>query len=153
MLSCKKNRVTVVQPSPDDLIQIIYTPLVKEEKMSMGKKHFPHFMVIILVFTLGACGSQTSETPVVTPPAISVTITNENCPSLEVQPGMQVAWTNAGDEVHIVQSELLIDGSRKFDSGELQPGDNFVFTFTEPGSYAYQCSADGTMKGTVTVNP
>jgi plastocyanin len=121
--------------------------------MSMGKKHFPYFKVIILVFTLGACSSPTSEAPVVTPPAIGVTITDEDCPSLEVQPGMQVAWTNAGEEVHIVQSELLADGSRKFDSGELQPGDSFIFTFTESGSYAYQCSTDGTMMGTVTVKP
>jgi hypothetical protein len=85
--------------------------------MSIGKKHFPHFMMIILVFTLGACDSKTFETPVVTPPAISVTITDEDCPSVEVQPGMQVAWTNGDEAAHVVQSELLADGSRKFDLG------------------------------------
>jgi plastocyanin len=121
--------------------------------MSIGEKYFPHFMMIILAITLDACGSKTSETPVVTPPAISVTITAEDCPSVEVQPGMQVAWTNGDEAAHIVQSELLPDGSRKFDSGELQPGDSLIFTFMETGSYAYQCSTDGTIMGTVTVSP
>jgi plastocyanin len=121
--------------------------------MSIRKKYLPRFM-IIPVFTLSACGSKTFETPLVTPPAISVTISDEeDCPSVEVQPGMQVAWTNASETTRIVQADALPDGSRKFDAGELQPGDSFIFTFMEAGSYAYPCSSDGAMKGTVTVTP
>jgi len=120
--------------------------------MSIRKKYLSRFM-IILVFTLSACGSKTFETPVVTPPAISVTITDQDCPSVEVQPGMQVAWTNGSEAPRVVQADALPDGSRKFDAGELQPGDSFIFTFMEAGSYAYQCSSDRAMKGTFTVTP
>ena len=82
-----------------------------------------------------------------------MTITNKDCPSVEVQPGMQVACTNGDEAARVVQADALSDGSRKFDSGELQPGDSFMFTCTEFGSYTYQCSTDGTVKGTITVKP
>ena len=109
--------------------------------------------ILMIVFLLSACAEQTPVTPVVTPPAISVTITDTECAFIEVQPGTQVVWTNDGEEAAVVQAEAQADGSRLFDSGQLQPGDSFVFTFVEAGSYDYQCSPDGTAQGTVTVKP
>ena len=119
--------------------------------MSMRKKYLSHLWIVI--FVLSACAEEMAVTPAVTPPAISVTITDTECAFIEVQPGWQVAWTNEGEEVAVVRAEARADGTRIFDSGELQPGGSFVFTFVEAGVYDYQCSLDGTAKGTVTVKP
>jgi plastocyanin len=119
--------------------------------MSIRTKYFPYALMVVLV--LSACAEKTAVPPVLTPPAIGVTISDSECAFIEVQPGTQVAWTNDGDEVAVVQAEAGADGSRMFDSGELQPGDSFMFTFVEPGRYNYQCSPDGTANGTVTVLP
>jgi plastocyanin len=100
----------------------------------------------MIVFLLDACAEQTPVTPVVTAPAISVTVSSTSCAFIEVQPGTQVVWTNDGEEIAVVQAEAQADGSRLFDSGQLQPGDRFVFTFVEAGSYDYQCSLDGTVR-------
>ena len=91
-----------------------------------------------------------------TPPAIGVEITKEECPSIEVQAGMQIAWTNTDD----VDRVLLIE--RKDASGAiveqggtdlLQPGTTFSTTLTMPGQYTYYCSKDHTAFGTITVLP
>ena len=53
---------------------------------------------LLLMSTLTACGgAPTPAEPIVTPPAISVQITKDDCPSIEVQTGMQIAWTNLDD--------------------------------------------------------
>jgi hypothetical protein len=110
--------------------------------------------LFLLILILTACGGgQTPPAAQGTPPALGVLITDINCPSVEVESGMQVAWTNKGGQVYVVQSAPGPDGSRYFDSGELQPGDSFVFTFTGPGIYLYQCTPDGEMTGTVTIKP
>jgi len=39
----------------------------------------------------------------------------------------------------------------RFDSGFLEPGDTFTFTFTEAGTYPYFCLPHPFMTGTITV--
>ena len=113
-----------------------------------------HFMVVLLLvgFLFTACSRETatSEVPI-TGPAMSVLITEANCPSLEVLPGTQVVWSNHGTQVHVVQTDPAADGSRAIDSGELKAGDSFAFTFLESGVYNYQCTPDGSMRGRITV--
>jgi plastocyanin len=112
------------------------------------------FITILLILMLPACsamGEQAEPDTIV--PAIRVLITDINCPSLEVQAGIPVVWTNRGGQVYVVQSAPVADGSRLFDSGELKVGDSFSFTFPEPGSYSYQCSPDGKSAGIITVMP
>jgi plastocyanin len=53
---------------------------------------------------------------------------------LEVAPGTTVTWQNEDDERHRVRSR---EGPEEFDSGNLEPGESFTFTFTLPGSYPY----------------
>ena len=83
---------------------------------------------------------------------ISVGITSDTCPNVMVPVGQQVIWTNQDSREHIVRHEPA-EGNGQFDSGTLQPGDSFAFTFPQPGSYIYECSVDGAMTGTVTVQP
>ena len=79
-------------------------------------------------------------------------ISDDLCPSVIVQVGQHVTWTNQGSQEHIVRDKAVEEKSQ-FDSGILKPGDNFSFTFLQPASYTYDCSADGVLTGTITVEP
>jgi plastocyanin len=65
--------------------------------------------------------------------------------AITVPTGTTVAWTNDDAPPHTVTST---DGS--FDSGILDPGGSFSFTFNEPGSFDYVCQLHPQMQGTVT---
>lgn len=65
----------------------------------------------------------------------SVTITTALAPAvLEIAPGTTVTWTNSDDEEHRVRSQT---GPDEFDSGNLDPGETFSFTFALDGTYTY----------------
>ena len=57
-----------------------------------------------------------------------------------------VVWTNQDNMEHTVTA---IDKS--FDSGLMQPGQTFTWTFTSPGTYTYYCTIHPWMRGTVIV--
>jgi len=57
-----------------------------------------------------------------------------------------VIWTNNDNEPHTVTAT---DGS--FDSGNMNPGATFTYTFTKPGAYSYICTYHPWMRGYVTV--
>lgn len=57
-----------------------------------------------------------------------------------------VIWTNNDNEAHTVTAS---DGS--FDSGNMNPGATFDYTFTTPGTYPYICTYHPWMHGYVTV--
>ena len=63
-----------------------------------------------------------------------------------VQPGDTIVWTNNGAHPHTVTAD---DGS--FDSGTLQPGQSFSWTFQAPGMVTYHCSIHPSMTGSVGV--
>ena len=62
--------------------------------------------------------------------------------NLEVTAGTSVTWTNDGDAPHTVTAD---NGS--FDSGNMDPGDEFSETFVEPGRYPYYCEYHGSAGG------
>ncbi|HSM02296.1 MAG TPA: plastocyanin/azurin family copper-binding protein [Acidimicrobiia bacterium] len=69
--------------------------------------------------------------------------------------GTTVRWVNEDSTAHTVTSGES-DGTSGtpdglFDSGFLDPGDTFTFTFTEPGTYPYFCLPHPWMIGTITV--
>jgi plastocyanin len=66
--------------------------------------------------------------------------------SLTISVGDTVTWRNADDRPHTVTSN---DGV--FDSGNLDEGQGFSFTFTEPGTYAYLCEYHTEMQATIIV--
>jgi plastocyanin len=65
---------------------------------------------------------------------------------LTVQVGDTVTWTNADDRPHTVTSQ---DGA--FDSGNLDEGGTFSYTFTAAGTYAYLCEYHPDMRATIVV--
>jgi plastocyanin len=66
--------------------------------------------------------------------------------TLTVPAGATVVWTNRGDAPHTVT-----DGEGRFDSGALEPGDEFSVTFADPGTYRYACSFHPEMQATIVV--
>jgi plastocyanin len=66
--------------------------------------------------------------------------------TLTIAVGDTVTWRNADDRPHTVTAR---DGT--FDSGNLDEGQGFSFTFTEPGTYAYLCEYHPEMQATIVV--
>ena len=107
-------------------------------------------LAILLASTLVACGS--AATPAVPPkPGIGLSLTSGPCPSATVKVGDAVTWTNA-DKVDR-QIRAVRDGVVMFDSGILKPGDTSTFVFMGEGQFPYTCSIDGSLTGTITVEP
>jgi len=57
-----------------------------------------------------------------------------------------VIWTNDDSAEHTVTAT-----NNSFNSGYIQPGQSFTYTFTTPGTYTYYCTIHPWMKGTVIV--
>ena len=115
------------------------------------------FVALVLAGTIGACsGERAPLSPLVTPPAISLDLTGDVCPSIEVQAGMQIAWTNQDAIDRTIWFERKDENGVVTESGGidlLQPGTTFSTAFMEPGQYTYYCSKERTAFGTITVLP
>jgi len=58
-----------------------------------------------------------------------------------------VKWVNNDNSIHTVTSGT----AGLFDSGNLNAGQSWTFTFKTPGTYQYHCIYHGWMTGTVIV--
>lgn len=76
----------------------------------------------------------------------STVIANFALPSITVAAGTTVEWTNQDDVPHTATAD---EGA--FDSGTLNTGDSYEFTFDEPGTFSYFCEVHPNMTGTITV--
>lgn len=68
---------------------------------------------------------------------------------LTITVGDTVTWTNSDTVPHTVTSD---DGG-PLDSGIIDGGGSWSYTFTEPGTYSFYCEVHPSMQGTVTVVP
>lgn len=66
--------------------------------------------------------------------------------ALTVAAGTEVIWTNNGQRPHTVTAD---DGS--FDSGRLDPGEQFSHVFEQPGTFSYHCGFHPDMQATIVV--
>jgi plastocyanin len=62
-----------------------------------------------------------------------------------------VSWTNDDTAPHTVTATSVPSGAARFDSGNLNSGATFTYTFTVPGTYRYGCTYHFWMLGTVVV--
>ncbi len=69
--------------------------------------------------------------------------------NLTIKVGTTLTWTNNGSTPESVTS----DAPGVFDSGLLQPGATWTFTFSTVGTFPYHSTADKNMFGSVTVTP
>jgi len=105
---------------------------------------------VLLASVLVACGS--TATPAAPgQPGMGLNITSGPCPSATVHAGDAVAWTNADQTDHEIRG--IRDGVVIFESGILKPGDAFTIVFPDEGQFPYTCSIDGSLTGTITVEP
>ena len=131
--------------------------------------------LLITVVFLGACGGDdkgSGDASATTPTTASSTdkaadgaeVTMKliafKPESITVDAGQSVTWRQTDPGVHTVTSGSVEQGSGgvtekadgKFDSGNLETGKTFSFTFAEPGTYSYFCSVHpATMRGQVQV--
>jgi plastocyanin len=66
--------------------------------------------------------------------------------NLVIQVGDTVTWSNDDDRPHTVTAD---DGS--FDSGNIDEGAAFSFTFTQAGTFSYHCDYHPDMQASITV--
>jgi plastocyanin len=67
-------------------------------------------------------------------------------PDLTIRPGTTVTWINTGVAPHTVSGLPT-------ESGTIDPGQSFSFTFDEVGTFDYQCAFHPQMTGRVIVDP
>lgn len=118
------------------------------------KKHLV-YLLLVLLLSLSACGAKGNEAPDIflTPPAISVDMSRENCPSVVTQVGMQVAWKNVDTvSLPIKVERLNADGSIA-DTGRstIDPETIFAVQFYEAGIYHVYCTENADTYATITV--
>ena len=68
--------------------------------------------------------------------AVRITNANFSPHNLDVTAGTTVTWTNTDAAPHSVTS----DAKGLFDSGPIQPGATFTFTFAQAGTFPYHSS-------------
>ncbi|AEH61175.1 PKD domain containing protein [Methanosalsum zhilinae DSM 4017] len=102
---------------------------------------FLMLLVVLSLFALQAGANQNSE-----PAEYEIIIQGfEYNPSeLTIYENDTVIWINMDAETHTVTAD-------EFDSGDLQDGDSFSYTFNETGTYDYMCIYHPQMQGTVIV--
>ena len=65
--------------------------------------------------------------------------------------GSAVVWENRDAAFHSVTSGTYEKPNGIFDSGYMDPGEQFIFVFEEAGLYEYYCTLHPWMSGTVDV--
>jgi plastocyanin len=66
--------------------------------------------------------------------------------SLSVPSGTVVTFRNDDGDAHTFSAD-----SGAFDSGVVNGGQSFSFTFAKPGTFAYHCNIHSSMRGTIVV--
>jgi plastocyanin len=94
----------------------------------------------------GDASASATPAPAATP--VLVTINNfAFAPDpVDIPVGGSVTWKNLDTAAH-----TATDSAGAFDSGNLDQGSSYSFTFTKAGTYHYVCSYHPFMKGTIVV--
>ena len=127
--------------------------LNKDEQGFLGLGQAEVQLTVYLSGGLGASATPASPAPTPTPtppPANAVQVTIQNFafapPTLAITTGTTVTWTNKDQIAHTATAD-----DQSFDSGNLNTGQTWSFTFNQPGTFAYTCTYHPYMKGTITV--
>ena len=104
---------------------------------------------LMIVATTGAsCGSNPSSSKPVSTSSVSIKNTAFDPISVSVSAGSVITWTNNDSVYHqIITDSNLPD----LESGVLDSGATYSFTFSQTGTFPYHCNIHPEMKGQVTV--
>lgn len=102
-----------------------------------------------------ACGgNKLPSSQPITPPAIEVQITRENCPFIEISSAMQISWVNNDNIDDILLIEFKGEQGVITEAGGtdmLQPRTTFSIASLSSGEYIYYCSKNRLDIGTILV--
>jgi plastocyanin len=112
----------------------------------------------VALIGLAACAAMAAST------AVQMTDSDAFVPKeVSIKTGDTVVWKNVSSKVHTVTDDATLAavaehvtipaGVKPFNSGRIQPGDEYSYKFTTPGTYKYVCvpHEDHGMVGTVVV--
>jgi len=68
-----------------------------------------------------------------------------------IKAGTTVTWVNQDGFAHTVTAGARGNPTGLFDSGNVDGGKSFSFTFKDPGTYPYNCAIHPGMDGVITV--
>jgi plastocyanin len=93
--------------------------------------------------------STATSTATVTSVPVAIEIKNFafNPSTITIPKGTTVIWTQNDSVPHTVTTSV----GKGFDSGTLNPGDTFSWTFNDVGTFSYGCSIHPNMMGTIIV--
>lgn len=114
------------------------------------------FVPLLAGLVAVACGSSAEPAPAPEPApqaapvasTVNFDIMDFTHQNVTVSAGTTVVWTNRDSARHTTTSEEGV-----WDSGALQTGGTFSFTFPQAGTFKYRCDIHPSMTATVTVNP
>lgn len=113
------------------------------------------FILLFVSFALSTCGSKGDEVPdvLLTPPAIVVNASRDNCPSIEAEVGMTIAWENVDTVPLPIKIEFLNENGKVTDMGlsVIDPETVFSTQFPDPRVYRVYCTDNADMYSTITV--
>ncbi|HYF45269.1 MAG TPA: plastocyanin/azurin family copper-binding protein [Acidimicrobiales bacterium] len=119
------------------------------------RRHLLLVLPLLVVAGLGSIGVSTpgaegdDERAAPADGAVDITDFRFRPEDVTVPAGTAVTWTNRDGSPHSIQDD---SGQQLFpESEDLGRGDDFAFTYAEPGTYAYLCGIHNYMTGTVTV--
>lgn len=111
--------------------------------------------ITLIVFAVNCkSSSEISDAP---PPGnnngneISVQDSSFSPGTLTISVGTTVTWRHNGNTVHTVTSGDRGNPSGMFDSGDMNNGNTFQFTFNNTGTFSYHCIYHIGMNGTIIV--
>ena len=87
-----------------------------------------------------------AASPAATQSSVLIVYRSYQPAQLTVVAGQTVTWRNSGLGPHTVTAD-----AGQFNSGTLQAGATFSYTFSTPGTFAYSCTIHPTMHGRVVV--
>ncbi len=132
---------------------------MKKRRLVLGLSCFS--LALLLALAMIGCGGGTGTTttagqvttssgPATTSGSAGASVDIKNFAyvpaSITIKVGETVTWTNSDSVTHTVTGD-----NGEFDSGNLDSGKTFSFTFQTAGTFTYHCTIHPNMKGTVIV--
>jgi plastocyanin len=114
-------------------------------KLGFGSIRFVAALVLVAVaavVTLGSPGTARAQDGA----SVDIVDFGFDSSSITIEAGATVTWTNTGNATHTVTSD---DGT--FDSGNIDSGGTYSFTFDTPRTYTYPCEIHPNLTGEVVV--
>lgn len=118
------------------------------------KKQIIVSVVFIALLMISGCGNKPQQLDVsITPPAITVEASRDNCPSIEAEVGMTIAWENVDTVSLPIKIEFLDENGKVSDTGMsvIDPETVFSTQFYEAGTYYVYCTDNPDTHATITV--